>query len=400
MTKAAGIQSVIRGDQTGFRDRIPILEKLSPEFYAQEKEKIFRRAWLCVAHTSDLPEKGGYRVVEVPTFRASLLIVRDKEGGIRGFHNICRHRGNKLVRGGIGTKTNFACGFHGWAWSAKGDLTLVPDEAQFQNLPKDELGLIPIHTEVWEGFVFVNFDKAPRTTLREWIGEMYGEFAGYFDGKEKLTRYQVEVNCNWNMALGAFIEGYHTKYLHRLTAPDYQGGRSNPHRHRPLIETLERHTRYSAPRNPDHVATPAEIAAYKYGRKLTPAFDNDNTGLPPGVNPLRSDTWAFDVVKLFPNLVMLNSNSWHLAIWFWPVDEVRTVIRAERLFYKAKNAGERFGQAFSKVRAREVLREDLNTLEATQDALMSGMMEHIYLSQQELPIQHHFKVAEDMIAQP
>ncbi len=97
---------------------------------------------------------------------------------------------------------------------------------------------------------------------------------------------------------------------------------------------------------------------------------------------------------------MLNSRSWHLAIWFWPVDAGRTLIRAERLFYEAKTAGERLGQAFSKVRAREVLREDLNTLEATQDALMSGAMRYILLSQQELPIQHHFKVAEDMIAQP
>ncbi len=397
---AETVQSVIRGDQSGLKDRVDILEKISPQYYAQEKEKIFRRSWLCVAHTLDLPEKGGYRVVEVPTFKASLLIVRARDGVIRGFHNICRHRGNKLVRSGIGTKVNFACGFHGWVFSGTGELLQVPDEAQFEKLDKCALGLIPVTTEVWEGFVFVNFDKQPRWTLREWIGEMYGQFDGYFSNKEKLTRYQVEVNCNWNMAVGAFIEGYHTKYLHRLTAPDYQGGRSNPQRHRPLIETQERHTRYSAPRNPDHVETPAEVAAYKYGRKLTPAFDTEQSDLPPGVNPLRSDLWAFDVIKLFPNLVMLNSRSWHLAIWFWPADEVRTLIRAERLFYKAKNAGERFGQAFSRVRAREVLREDLNTLEATQDALMSGVMQHIHLSRQELPIQHHFKVAEDMIALP
>ncbi len=87
----AEVQSVIRGDQTGLKDRVDILEKISPEYYAQEKEKIFRRAWLCVAHASDLPEKGGYRVVEVPTFKASLLITRARDGKIRGFHNICRH---------------------------------------------------------------------------------------------------------------------------------------------------------------------------------------------------------------------------------------------------------------------------------------------------------------------
>jgi glycine betaine catabolism A len=95
---------------------------------------------------------------------------------------------------------------------------------------------------------------------------------------------------------------------------------------------------------------------------------------------------------------MLNSNYWHLGIWYWPVDEGRTVIRAERIFYKAKNAGERLGQAFSKVRAREVLREDLNTLEATQEMLESGVMEHIHLSQQELALQHHFRMTDEMLA--
>jgi Rieske 2Fe-2S family protein len=394
------VRSVFRGDHSALKDKIAILEHISPENYQIEREKIFRRAWLCVAHTLDLPENGSYRVVDIPTFKTSLLITRGKDGQIRSFHNICRHRGNKLVRAGQGTRSNFACGFHGWVFSNSGDLVVVTDESQFQNLDKCKLGLIPVTTEVWEGLIFVNFDKRPRYSLREWIGEMYDQFGGYFDDKQKHTRYQVEVKCNWHVAINAFIEGYHTAYVHKNSAPDYQGGRVNPQRHRPLIETFERHQRYSAPRNPDHKETPAEVIAYKYGRKLAPAFDGDSSNLPPGVNPLRSDKWAFDVVELFPNFLMLNSNYWHLGIWYWPIDEGRTVIRAERCFYKAKNAAERLGQSFSKVRAREVIREDLNTLEATQEMLMSGVMEHIHLSQQELALQHHFKMAEDMMSQP
>lgn len=393
-------QSIIRGSREGLADRVPIMDKLSRARYELEREHIFRRAWLCVAHELDLPRDGGYHVVDVPTLKTSILLTRDRNGQIRGFHNICRHRGNKLIRSGTGTKTSFACEFHGWSFAASGDLIAVPDESQFRDLDKGKLGLLAVNTQVWEGFIFANFDERPRYSLREWLGELHDQFAGYWSNQEKLTSYRVDVQCNWNMAVTAFLEGYHTKYLHRRTAPDYQGGRSNPHRHRPIIELMDRHARYSAPRNPDHRPTPAEIPAYKHGRKLTPAFDGDSTGLPPGVNPLRSDLWAFDVVHLFPHLVMLNSNYWHLAIWFWPVDEGRTVIRTQRLFYKAKTAGERFGQAFSKVRAREVLREDLNTLEASQQALASGAMEHIILSEQELAIQHHFKVADDMVRQP
>ena len=395
----SSVQSVFRGDQSGLSDRIDILEKITPERFEAEREKIFRRSWLCVAHVLDLPATGGYRVVDIPTLKTSVLLTKDKAGHIRGFHNICRHRGNKLVRAGSGTRTNFACEFHGWVFDHTGDLTVVPDEAQFAKLDKTSLDLIPVTTEAWEGLIFVNLDAQPKWTLREWMGVMYDQFGGYWSDMEKLASYQVEVKCNWNLAISAFLEGYHTKYLHRHSAPDYQGGRANPERHRPLIETQQRHGRFSAPRNPEHKATPAEVAAYKYGRKLTPAFDAEIDGLPPGVNPIRSDMWAFDNLHLFPNVVMLNSRSWHLALWFWPIDHERTLIRSQRLFYKAKTAGERFGQAFSKVRAREVLREDLNTLEATQEALASGVMRHIHLSRQEIAVQHHFKVCEDALAE-
>ncbi|MFM9970819.1 MAG: aromatic ring-hydroxylating oxygenase subunit alpha [Burkholderiales bacterium] len=392
------VESVIRGRQEGLKNKIAIVERMSSGFYERERQKIFNRSWLCIAHTLDVPEKHSYRVIDMPTHKTSLLLVRDADGKIQAFHNICRHRGNKLVRAGKGERAHFACGFHGWAFSNKGDLVVVPDAGQFLDLNKNELGLIPVHTEAWEGLVFVNFDAQPRVSLREWIGEeMVDGFSGYFDDKEKLTGYEVEVNCNWNVAISAFLEGYHTAYLHKNTAPDYQGGRANPNRHRPLIETFERHMRYSAPSNKEHKATPAEVAAYKYGRKLTPAFDNDNTGLPPGVNPLKSDSWAFDVIQFFPNFVCLNSNYWHLGMWFWPIDAEHTRIRAERIFYKAKTAGDRLAQAFSKVRAREIIREDMNTLEASQEMLMSGVMQHIVLSNQEIPIQNHFRVADAML---
>src|SRR3954469_15700475 len=99
---ASAVESVIRGNQDGFQDRIPILEKISASHFELEREKIFRRSWLCIAHVLDLPPSGGYQVVEVPTLKTSVLLTRDKTGVIRGFHNVCRHRGNKLVRAGSG----------------------------------------------------------------------------------------------------------------------------------------------------------------------------------------------------------------------------------------------------------------------------------------------------------
>ena len=392
------LRSVFRGDHSTLKDRVDILARISPEAYAEDLRLIFRRAWVCAARTLDVPAPGTYRVVDLPTYKTSLLITRAADGKIRAFHNMCRHRGNKLVREGAGKRAHFACGFHGWVFGADGALELVTDETQFPHIDKCDLGLLPVHCEAWEGLVFVCLDETPRWTLREWIGEMHDQFGGYWDDKERHTTYEVEVRCNWHLALNAFIEGYHTAYVHKNTAPDYQGGRSNPNRHRPLIETFARHQRYSAPRNPEHRETPAEEIAYRHSLKLAPAYDGKSDMLPPGVNPLRSDKWAFDVVQFFPNLVMLNSNYWHLGIWFWPLDHERTVIRAERLFFKARNAADRLAQAYSRTRAREVIREDLNTLEATQEMLSSGAMRHIHLSQQELALQHHFRMVEEMLA--
>jgi phenylpropionate dioxygenase-like ring-hydroxylating dioxygenase large terminal subunit len=377
--------------------RVPIAEKIAPEHYRQELEKVFRRAWLCVCHTGDVAEPGGYMVVEVPTFKTSLLVTRTASGRVRAFHNVCTHRGNKLVREGSGCRKFFTCGFHGWTFSSEGKLATVPDEGQFREFDREVLALPEVLSEEWQGHLFVNFDKTPRWSLREWLGELYGQFDGYFTGREEVSHYEVEVHANWHLGVNSFTEGYHTRVLHRNTAPDYLGSRDNVHRHRPFMELLKRHSRYSAPANPEHRATPAEVVAYTDARKLVPAYDEPRNDLPPGVNPGRVAHWAFDVMEIFPNFVAINSNHWHLGLWFWPIDAEHTLIRAQRYMYEAKTPSERLGQAYSKVRAREVLREDLNTMEAIQQMLMSGALTHMQLSQQELSLQHHFRVLEEML---
>jgi len=103
---------------------------------------------------------------------------------------------------------------------------------------------------------------------------------------------------------------------------------------------------------------PVEGIAIQYGRKQLPAFDFDSSLLPPGVNP-RFDKWGFDNVSLFPNFVMLNGNHWRAEMWFWPLDERRTMIVNRAYTYKPKNLGERLSQAYFRSRGRDVVREDL-----------------------------------------
>ena len=293
------VQTRFRGDADSLESWLPLHEKITHERFAAEREKIFRRSWLYVGKATELTQPGSYFVKELPTLNASLIVVRGDDGTVRAFHNICRHRGNKLIRGGSGCEAAIRCGFHGWAFTNQGDCAIVTDEHQFPALDKSKLGLIAVACEVWNDFVFVNFD--PRDTLREWLEDMWDQYPGYFQQHEKIASYSVEIESNWNLGVNSFTEGYHTLYIHRNTVPDYQGGKGNQQRHRPFMQLMKHHTRYSAPGNPDHHETPAEALAWRHGHKMLPAATYQHDGLVAGVNPSRAEKWLFDVIELFPN---------------------------------------------------------------------------------------------------
>src|SRR5882672_2254298 len=119
------VETKLHGQTANLKTRVDVARMLTSEHFEKEREKIFRRAWLPLCHTEDVPEPGSYLVQEVPTFNASLLVVRGDDGRVRVFHNACRHRGNKLVRQGAGKKRDFACNFHGWVYSNAGALEVV-----------------------------------------------------------------------------------------------------------------------------------------------------------------------------------------------------------------------------------------------------------------------------------
>jgi phenylpropionate dioxygenase-like ring-hydroxylating dioxygenase large terminal subunit len=292
--------------------------------------------------------------------------------------------------------------FHGWTFATDGRLIGVTDKTQFPDLDPADTGLIPIHAETWEDYVFVNFDPQPSGSLRDWLGKLHDEYTGAFADRQRLGSYRIEVNSNWNITTNAFTEGYHSAFLHKDSVPDYQGGKGNPMRHRPYLEVTERHGRYSAKANPNHKMTPVEDLAYRFGRKMFPAFPHvSELGTqPPGINPGRNELWAFDVLELFPCTVLLMGAHWHATMWFWPIDENRTDIRIDYFGYKAKTVGDHLAHAYFRVRNREVFREDVGTMEACGQTLKAGAMQEIILSQQEMLIQNHYRVASEMVGPP
>ncbi len=113
------VETLFRGDAGSLEAWVPLHEKITAERFAGEREKIFRRSWLYIGKATTLTQPGSYFVKELPTLNASLVVVRGTDGKVRAFHNICRHRGNKLIREGSGCEAAIRCGFHGWAYSTR-----------------------------------------------------------------------------------------------------------------------------------------------------------------------------------------------------------------------------------------------------------------------------------------
>jgi Rieske 2Fe-2S family protein len=395
-------QTQFFGDFSRLQSRIDILERLKPGFFAKEVENIFRRVWLPIASATDLPSESSYVVADVPPLKTSLIVARGADGNVRAFHNVCRHRGAKLVKDHAGCRKAWSCGFHGWTYATDGRLIGLTDKTQFPDLDPETHGLIPVHCEVWEDYVFVNFDPQPTMTIDQWLGKFHDQYKGFFSNRQRIANYRIVVDANWNVAINSFSEGYHAAYVHRKTVPDYQGGKQNPQRHRAYLEITDHHGRYSAQANPNRRVTPVEEIAYKHGRPLYPSFPLYNEAdlpLPPGVNASRNPNWGFDVAEVFPVLIWIIGAHWHANLWFWPISEDKTDVRVEFFAYKAETAGDALSHAYFRTRLREVFREDVCIMEQITNALKAGAMQNIVLSKQEFLLQQHYAVANAMVGQ-
>ena len=161
-------------------------DSISPEFFELEREAIFERVWLNVGRVEQLPRSGSYFTKELAVANTSVVVVRDQDGEVRAFHNICRHRGNKLVwtdfpqQETSGTARQFTCKYHGWRYGLDGACTFVQQEGEFFDLDKADFGLVPVHCDVWAGFIFVNLDRDRACgSLREFLGPMVGALEDY-----------------------------------------------------------------------------------------------------------------------------------------------------------------------------------------------------------------------------
>ena len=180
-----------------------------------EKEYVFRNHWQIIGHVSDVPNRGDYLAMDVVGERA--LVVRGKDGVVRGFHNMCRHRGSRVVAENKGTcKNALVCPFHGWVYNLDGTLRGAARPQSFPELDKTEFGLTPLELEVWMGFIFIRFRKGPQPSVAELMKPVESEIAHYRIG-DMVPAYGVwtqKSQVNWKSVRDVDNEGYHVAMAH------------------------------------------------------------------------------------------------------------------------------------------------------------------------------------------
>ena len=137
---------------------------VSPEVFAEEQDRIFSKQWVLVGHQSQLAEAGDYFVAEVAS--ESLIVVRDKRGEIRGFYNVCRHRGTRLKEDACGHASTIQCPYHAWTYALDGRLLGAPHMDDVPGFDKADYPLHRVSLGLWEGFIFVNLAASdPLTSI-------------------------------------------------------------------------------------------------------------------------------------------------------------------------------------------------------------------------------------------
>ena len=318
---------------------LPASYYTEPGVFAAERERIFARNWILFAHLSQLREPGDFvtgRVAEEP-----LVVLRDGDGVLRGFYNVCRHRGHLLLAGS-GNRRVITCPYHAWAYGLDGRLRVAPNSEHVAGFDKSRICLKPVRVETLAGFVFVNLDREAES-LKTLTGTMEEEILGFAPQIADLAfahRSEVVLEANWKVAIENFSECYHCAHAH----PTFTSGIVEPTSYR--ITALARHHR--------HLSRARSGAAKSY------AFDE--AASPRGGEFLSVLIWPLSAIEVYPGGIV---NSF----LYLPESGGRTRQQVDWYFPESKLTPE--GEELIEQHCATTLAEDVALCNAVQQGLAS-----------------------------
>jgi len=190
---------------------LPAHAYTSPEIFEEEKARIFRKTWHVVGHASQVANAGDYFTTDLAN--EPIVVVRDLNGNLRGFYNVCRHRAGPAAEG-CGSRKLFRCGYHGWTYALDGALINSTEMEDVQGFRAEDFALHPVRVEEWFNLIFVNLDLQA-ANLGESLGELLRQAERFAFRKMKLfERRTYDMKCNWKTYVDNYLEGYHLPSVH------------------------------------------------------------------------------------------------------------------------------------------------------------------------------------------
>ena len=336
----------------------------SDELTEVEKDVLFRRHWQLACHASDVAEPGDYVAFDIAGERA--LVVRGRDGRIRAFHNLCRHRGSRVVAGSRGRCDRMiTCPFHGWRYNLDGTLRGPAFPESLPKLDRTEYGLKPIDLDIWMGFVFVRFLPGDQPPVSRVLARHDAEVAPY--GTDAMVPaagefWTQELAVNWKAVRDVDNEGYHVPQAHPGLQDLYGGSYCDE----PLIDGTSRSFG-------ELTGRPGRLWSARYYKRILP----DRTDLP---MPNRR-AWLY--LGLFPNTVIAFYPDSTMFYQEYPLSTRRTVQRGATYRYRDESRELRLSRYLSDRIDRYTGREDTQLIEWTWEAMQSSGFDGIVLSDRE-----------------
>lgn len=189
------------------------------DIYALERERIFGAMWVCVERAERVPQIGDYITAEVGDER--LLIARGRDGQVRAFYNVCRHRGARVCAAASGHAKAFTCVYHAWTYGLDGRLQGAPNIATFGDFERAQYGLLSVALVEWEGMLWVNLSDDPPPLTEQ----LHAPIIARFGDLDQFSRYGIgdltlgkrisyAVQANWKLVVENFMECYHCAPMH------------------------------------------------------------------------------------------------------------------------------------------------------------------------------------------
>jgi Rieske 2Fe-2S family protein len=320
---------------------------VSSDIFAGEQKKIFAKQWVLVGHQSQVGKPGDYFTAppssDYGVTRESLIIVRDKDGEIRGFYNVCRHRGTRLKEDACGHAAAIQCPYHAWTYGLDGRLIGAPHMDEVPGFDKADYSLHAVNLALWEGFIFVNLADQSETAgnastrlreasarqaerggyipLEEWFAPLAGKFAHWnLPRLRSAKRIEYDVRANWKLIFENYSECYHCPGVH---------------------PTLAKLTPYDSAEN-DLAAGPflGGFMPITKGKSLT--MSGNACALPVGDPPSLSygaagikpeDFHRVFYYSIFPNMLLSMHPDYVMVHQLWPQSPERTLILCDWFFH-------------------------------------------------------------------